>query len=424
MKRFLRILLGLALLVAVASCGRPPATPTPIPAGTIVVKIGFTTSMTGAYANESTSQTNGIKLWIQNVNDAGGIRLSSGETIRFAFKTYDDQSDAVQADALYKKLVNEDNVDFLFGPYSSALTNAAAPIANLNGKVMISAGAASDVSFQRNLQTVYQIYTPASRYLTPALDIISTVDPAANRIAILYESDTFATSAALALSSALPSRGFHAVYMESYETGTTDFSSFIQKIAAANPDVVLGGGQAADGKAIAQELVQEKVTARMVVLLVSPSESSFSDIGISALGFLGPSQWELDSSYSTTNAIDSGTPFYGPSGPEFALAYRQAYNETPDYFAAGGYAAGLVLQRAIERAGTLNQDAIVKALNEMKIMTFYGTLQFDTSAKNHGLQVGHEMVYVQWQLDTSGNLVKRVVWPVNLAIAPLTYPKP
>ena len=422
MKRLLRLLLGGALLVTSAACARSPVTSTPTPEN--VVTVGFTTSMTGAYVNESTSQTNGIKLWVQHVNDAGGIRLASGDIITFTYKTYDDESDAAQADAMYKKLITEDDVDFLFGPYSSELTNATAPIANLNARIMISAGAASDLNFQRSFRTVYQVYTPASRYFTPALDILSAVDPDANRVAIVYESEAFATVAALSVSNALPSRGFHTVYMESYQTGITDFSSFVQKIAAAKPDVVFGGGHSGDGKAIAQELVRQGVTAKMVVLLDSPSQLTFSSLGVSAIGFMGPSQWEADSFYTTANVHTGDAPFYGSSGMEFALAYHQAYGEPPDSFAAGGYAAGLVLQNAIERANTLNRDEIRLALDNTNIMTFFGALQFDTIEKNHGLQSGHEVVYVQWQLDSSGNLVKRVVWPVNLAIAPLTYPKP
>lgn len=422
MKPLLRLLLGLALLVSAAACARPPATPTPTPEN--VITVGFTISENGAYANESKSQANGIKLWVQRVNDAGGIRLANGQVITFAVKTYDDKSDAVQADAMYKKLVNVDHVDFLFGPYSNELTNVAASIANQNGKIMISAGAASDLIFQRNFRTVYQVYTPASHYLIPALDIISTVDPDSNRIASLYESEAFATLAALSASNELQVRKLYTIYTESYQAGTTDFSSFVRKIADAKPDVILAGGHTDDGKAIAQELVRQGVNAKMVVLLDSASQPKFSDIGVSAIGFIGISQWEADSFFTSANVREGGPAFYGTSGTEFTLAYHQAYGVTPDSFAAGGYAAGLILQYAIEQAGTLSPDKIQAALDNMNIMTFFGVLQFDITEKNHGLQKGHEVVYVQWQLDPSGNLVKRVVWPISLAIAPLTYPKP
>jgi ABC-type branched-subunit amino acid transport system substrate-binding protein len=422
MKRFLRLPLGLILLVAAAACTQPTATPTPTPED--VVTVGFTTSETGVYANESLRQANGIKLWVQQVNDAGGIRLANGQFIKVAMKTYDDASDPLQADAMYKKLIANDDVDFLFGPYSSELTNPAAAIANQNGRILISAGAASDIGFQRNFKTVYQVYTPASRYLVPALEIISAVDSDARRLAFLYESETFATIAALSISNELQSRNLFTIYTESYRTGTTDFSSFVQKIGAVKPDVILAGGHTDDGKVIAQELARQGVTAKIIVLLDSASQPAFSSLGASAIGFMGPSQWEPDSFYTTANATMDGLAFYGTSGTEFNLAYQQTYGAPADSYAAGGYAAGLVLQHAIEQAGTLNRDDILAALDDTNILTFFGRLQFDTSTKNHGMQIGHEVVYVQWQLDTAANLVKRVVWPVDLANAPLTYPKP
>ena len=422
MKRFLRLPLGLILIVAAAACTQPNATSTPTPED--VITVGFTTSETGVYADESLRQANGIKLWVQHVNDAGGIRLANGQFIKVALKTHDDASDPLQADAMYKKLAADDDVDFLFGPYSSELTNPAAAIANQNGKILISAGAASDIGFQRNFKTVYQVYTPASRYLVPALEIISAVDPGANRLAFLYESEAFATIAALSISNELQSRDLFTIYTESYRTGTTDFSSFVQKIGAVTPDVILAGGHTDDGKAIAQELARQGVTAKIIVLLDSASQPAFSSLGASAIGFMGPSQWEPDSFYTTANVAMGGPAFYGTSGTEFNLAYQQTYGEPADSYAAGGYAAGLVLQHAIEQAGTVSRDKILAALDDTNILTFFGRLQFDTGTKNHGLQIGHEVVYVQWQLDPAGNLVKRVVWPVDLANAPLTYPKP
>jgi branched-chain amino acid transport system substrate-binding protein len=425
MKRSFRsflMLLTLTAVLASTACVQPAETASPAPGS--VVTIGFTTSLTGKYTRESADQTNGLILWIEQTNEAGGLRLANGEIVTLAYKTYDDQSDSAQTEAMYRKLVLEDKVDFLVGPYSSGLTNAATPVANLYRAILISPGAASDSSFQRNYTTVYQIYTPASRYLTPALDILSTLDPAAQRIAILHESDSFATTAALSIAPDLQAGGFSTVYAESYPTGTTDFGPFVQKIAAAQPDAILAGGHAADGVLLARELADQGVEAKLITLLISPAEPSFGDLGAAALGIMGPSQWEPDAAYSSISAFDAGLPWYGPTVPEFILSYQQAYGKDPTYFAAGGYAAGLVLQHAIENAGTLSPDLVLVALDSTNMATFFGRLQFDTSAKDHGLQIGHEMVYVQWQQDTSGAMVKRVVWPVNLATAPLLYPIP
>ncbi len=109
--------------------------------------------------------------------------------------------------------------------------------------------------------------------------------------------------------------------------------------------------------------------------------------------------------------------WYGPTVAEFVEAYKKKYNsEEPSYHSAGGYVAGLILQAAIEKAGSIDTDKVKKALDDMNLMTFYGALKFDTTKENHGLQIGHEMVYIQWFKD-KGAFVKQIVWPEAAASA-------
>jgi branched-chain amino acid transport system substrate-binding protein len=425
MKRNLALfanLIALSMILISSAC--LPTTAQEMPSDNVLT-IGFTTSMTGEYFDESTSQTNGYKLWINQINEAGGIRMSNGVMVTLDYKTYDDQSDPRQAAAMYEKLILEDRVDVLFGPYSSSLTETTAPLANQYGKIYISAGAASDNSFKRYYQTVYQIYTPASLYLTPTLSLLSTVDPESKRLALLYEGETFASSAALSIWTQLQAQGFSAVYQESYKTGTTDFNTYVQNIKAAQPDAILaGGGRIEDGMLIVRELDRQNVDVKFNVLLLSPCEDSFADLGNKAMGIICPSQWEFEMSRNPITVAESGESWFGPTSPEFIQAYQQAYGEEPTYYAAGGYAAGLTLQNAIETTHSINQRLMVVALDKTDMTTFFGRLKFDNYQISHGRQIGHEMVYVQWQRNTDGELVKRVVWPVNMATAPLLYPIP
>lgn len=100
--------------------------------------------------------------------------------------------------------------------------------------------------------------------------------------------------------------------------------------------------------------------------------------------------------------------------------YAKLYGETPGYHAAGGFAAGLVLQKAIEDAGCLKSSKVIGALEKMDIMTFYGRIKFDRG-DYYGRQIGHEMVYLQWQ-NKGGKLVKQVIWPKGAESANLIYP--
>jgi branched-chain amino acid transport system substrate-binding protein len=115
--------------------------------------------------------------------------------------------------------------------------------------------------------------------------------------------------------------------------------------------------------------------------------------------------------------------FYGPSSGEFTEMFVAEYGEDPSYHAAGGYVACLLLQKAIEDAGSLDSSAVRDALDAMDVVTFFGHMQFDTSPENHGLQTGHSMVYIQWQ-EKDGELVKEVVWPAEGATAETLYPLP
>jgi hypothetical protein len=83
----------------------------------------------------------------------------------------------------------------------------------------------------------------------------------------------------------------------------------------------------------------------------------------------------------------------------------------------------LILQNAIESSGSLDTQSIQAALDKMNISTFFGRIQFSAAVADHGLQIGHSMIDIQWQQDTSGKLAKQVVWPLGGATAKVLYPK-
>jgi ABC-type branched-subunit amino acid transport system substrate-binding protein len=136
------------LLGACAASGEAPPTPRN---SEIRVTIGFTVSQTGNLNVESTRQANGLNLWMKQVNDAGGIQLKDGSTVKFNAKYYDDESTKDRVQQLYTRLATKDNATFLISPYSSNLTDAAAVIAEQYGKIMVSTGAASDSTYKRGV---------------------------------------------------------------------------------------------------------------------------------------------------------------------------------------------------------------------------------------------------------------------------------
>jgi branched-chain amino acid transport system substrate-binding protein len=383
--------------------------------------IGFTTSQTGALNVESTRQKNGLQLWIDDVNKDGGIKLSDGTAVTFTAKTYDDESKGDRVQELYTKLINDDKADFLISPYSSGLADTSAVIAEQYEKIMITTGAASDATYKKGYMHVYQTYTPASRYLTGAADLLKKLDGSAKTIAIVHENDKFSTDVATALNDYATQQGYQIVVNEGYDSGTTDFAAFVNKVVAASPDAVMGGGHFADTSTFAKQLFDKGVKAKMIALLVAPPEPKFADIGDAAMGVIGPSQWEPTVKFSEDAAKSEGLTWLGPTVGDFVSRYKAAYNEDPSYHSAGGYAAGLILQAAMAAAGSFDPEKVRTAMDGLALETFFGLTKFDTSAEAHGLQVAHEMVYIQWQ-GSSGSLGKQVVWPEAAKTADAVYP--
>jgi branched-chain amino acid transport system substrate-binding protein len=447
------VLFGLLLVLALLAAQCAPATQAPAPAAPAeekpaateaqlaetpaatteeaetgeakTVVIGFTASQTGSLNVPSLRQNNGLQLWMDQVNEAGGVKLSDGTVVKFQAVSYDDESNKDRVQELYTRLATEDNADFLISPYSSGLTEAAAIIAEQYGKVMITTGAASDSTYKEGYTLVFQAYTPASRYLTGAVDLLAQVDPDAKQIAMVHENDNFSTDVVNAAKEYAESKGYEIVLFEGYDSETADFGPFINKIEAAQPDALMGGGHFQDGTTFARQLFDKQVPLSFVALLVAPPEPDFAEVGDAAVGIVGPSQWEPQAAFTPESAQTAGVEWFGPLGKEFVEAYEAAYNgEEPSYHSAGGYAAGQILQKAIQDADSTDTEAIKEALDKMDMQTFYGHVKFETSEEAHGLQIGHDMVYIQWQKDGADNLKKEVVWPLEGATAETLYPKP
>ncbi len=408
-RKSLFLIFGLAVLGLVLALFTQPSPSAAAETKTVV--IGFTASQTGKLNVEGMRQINGLNLWVEQVNADGGVKLPDGTTVKVAAKFYDDESKKERVQELYTKLISGDKADFLISPYSSGLADAAAVIAQQYNKIMITAGAASDSTYKKGYTLIYQAYTPASRYLTGAIDILAKLDPKAKKVAIINEKDKFSTDVVNALKAYAEGKGYQVVLFEGYEPGTTDFAPFINKIPAG-VDAVMGGGHFADTTTFAKQLYEKKVNTKMIALLVAPPEPKFAELGEACISVIGPSQWEpLAINYNPETAKRLDIEWFGIGVDEFTTAYKTKYKEDPSYHSAGGYVAGLILQRAIEKSGAADTAKVKAALDAMDILTFYGRIKFDTSPKAHGLQIGHDMIYTQWQKDAKGKLTNQLVWP-------------
>ena len=375
------------------------------------ITVGFTVSKTGSLNVDSLEQYRGFELWRDQTNAAGGIK-AGGKSYQVQLVSYDDESNSKRVQQLYTRMILQDKADFLFSPYSSSLTATAAIVTEQYGKIMLTTGAAEGKTYTLGNHYLFQMFAPGSEYLKGPLDALKAKDPKAS-VAFVYEDASFSNSCVDPAKDYARQIGVNVVFSERYAPNTTDFSALTDKVIASKATVLLGGGHYADGSTLAKQLYEHKVPLKMTTLLVAPDSDKWTELGDAGVGVIVPSQWEPQVSIKAQ---------YGPSGADFAKSYKTKYSSEPSYESAGGYAAGLVLQRAIEKAGGIDTAKVADVLNATDVTTFYGRTKFAIAANEHGLQVGHAMVLAQWQKDKSGKMVKEVVWPVANKSADLKYP--
>ncbi|MGB6733300.1 MAG: ABC transporter substrate-binding protein, partial [Xanthobacteraceae bacterium] len=232
------------------------------------------------------------------------------------------------------------------------------------------------------------------------------------KIAMVYSDDPFSKAVLTAAKQQALAAGFQVVMDESYSPSTTDFGPIVNKIISSNADAFMGGGHYSDGATLARQMHDQKAGMKWISILVAPADDKFGELGPSALGVTVPSQWEQQVNYK---------PQFGPTTAEFAKAFQDKFHAKADYHAASGYTSGVVLQHAIEQAGSIDPEKVTAALNAIDITTFFGHIKFMTDPGHHGLQAEHKMVLAQWQ-NIDGKLGRQVVWPLEAKSAELLYP--
>ena len=368
----------------------------PLPAGAQTpIKIGASMSVTGTYAKPGSYQKEGYDICIDELNGKGGLLGRKVELV-----IYDDQSQPATAVKLYEKLITEDKVDAVMGPYSSAVSEAVANVTEKYKKVMVAPLAATTSIFKKGRKYIFMVITPAENYLDGLIDMAAK--RGLKTVAIIHEDTLFPKASAAGTAEAAKKRGMQVVLQEAYPKGNTDFSALLVKIKAANPDVIAAGTYFDDAVAITRQMKELNVNPKMFGLTVGGDLPEFYDLLKQNAEYVyGSTQW------------DESLPY--PGQKEFLAAYTKKFKHEPSYHAAAGYAGCLIYGEAVKRAGTLDADKVREQLLKMEIKTAFG----DYKVEPDGFQVAHKMVMLQWQ---DGKRV--VVWPDDLASGKLRYPTP
>jgi branched-chain amino acid transport system substrate-binding protein len=388
------VILALAIVpVAVAEAQKP-------------IRIGASMSQTGSLAAPGQNMLRGYRLCVKHTNDRGGVL---GRRIELIVE--DDQSTGKTAAAIYERLITQDKVDVILGPYSSPITEVMADVPERHRMPMVVAGGAATSIFTRGRKYVFGIHSPAEAYLRGLIELAASRE--LKTVAVIYEDTLLQKSIGLGALEQARKRGLQVVLDESYPKGA-DFRAILGKVKAANPEVLAAASY--ETVTVTRLLKELGINPQMFGGTVEVAFPRFYEtLGRDGEFVYGASQWEPDLVTLRAGGLIPIARQY-PGAREFVESYRREFSDAElSYHSAQGYGGCQVLMEAIRRAGSLESEKLRNAILKLDFNTVFGAFKVDP----RGLQIAHRNVLFQWQ---EGRKV--IVWPEELAPGKPRFPTP
>lgn len=337
------------------------------------IKIGAALALTGAVSKEGKLLKDGYDVWIEHVNKQGGI-LVGGKRYRVELVYYDDESNAQTGAKLTEKLLTEDKAQFILGPFSSPITMQTSLIGEKYRVITIAPLANSDAIYERGFKYVFSVLPPATKYMKLLLDMAARLDPKPRTVAIMALNNPFGLLAAQGAQDHAKAIGFDVVYSEKYPAQSNDVSAFLTQIKAKNPDIVIASSFFQDALLITKQAKELRLCPKILAFTVGPALPDFAK----SLGkdgeYIYGSEWWLP------NMGWKGRDF--GSTRDYAKLIQARFGYEPGYHTASGTASGLLLQMAIEKANSLETDAVRQALLGLDAETFWGPIAWNEKGVN------------------------------------------
>jgi branched-chain amino acid transport system substrate-binding protein len=321
-------------------------------------------------------------FWVKVVNAEGGIYVKEyGKKLPVELKVYDDKSDIGTMTRVLEKLIMEEKVDFIFAPWSTAFTFAAAPIANKHKYILMcnGAGAMKLKDFSADLPYYFQTLNFAETQVPVLVDILEELG--VKRVAIMAQDDLHGVENNQAAVPALKERGFEVVMEKTYPIGVKDLSTLLKQAKSLNADAFIGFSYPGEVMLVTGQALSLGIDFKVFGFTVGPAFTFYTDaFGPAAEGVIGGGAWNEKSS---------------PGAKKFSERFKEVMGQPMgNYWGALYWHSALQhFQQSIEKAGTLDQKKIRDIMATEKFDTALGPFWYD----ERRIVVNHPGEWGQWQ---------------------------
>ncbi len=391
-----------ALAFGVATAGLLLAAPTGAKAADEIV-LGSAISFTGKYSTNGIHAKNGYNLGVKRVNEMGGVKVG-GKAYQMKIIYYDDESTPLRTAQLAERLINQDGVKYILGPYSSATTKAIAPVTEKYKIPMVEAEGAARSLFTQGYRYIFCVISTSEQYLASSIALAAELaekngkKPSDVKVAMAFENDPFSLDVRAGVIDDMKKFGMKAVIDDKLPRDLSDMAATLTKVKAVKPDLLLVSGHSKGAATAARQIKEMKIDVPMIAMTHCEAAKVITKFGASTNGFLCPTQWAETLSYKDK---------YFGTAADYDKLFKKTYDgyKNVPYQAAQATAAVLVWKDAIERAQSLDTEKVRDALAATDMQTFYGNIKFAKEGNN----VAKPMVLRQIQ-DGKLNVVAPSKW--------------
>jgi branched-chain amino acid transport system substrate-binding protein len=372
------------------------------------ILIGTSLSLTGDFSADGQAFQRGYNLWASYINSHGGLL---GRQVKMVY--LNDQSSPTTVVTNYTKLIAQQKVNFVFGPFSTLLTVPAAKVAARYGYAFPEGAGGGPAVYALNLPNVFSVSPPVADQLVPFANWVASL-PASERpktAAYPQVNDPFADPMTETAQAILQKAGVKTVYSKVYPAENPDYKAGADAVAATNAQlVIVGSVDVPTVTAFIQAFEQQHYNPKIFASTAGPDQGAafLKSIGAkNAPGIMVPNGWYG----GETNALSQA----------MVKAYIAKYGGTSSDInadVAEGYSVGETLAAAVAATKSLDNTKVTHYLHSgVTIQTVQGPAKF----ASNGMNVVASKYIFQWQ--TGSKFVQ--VLPSNATgSVPIVNPKP
>ena len=344
------------------------------------ITLGSALSLTGKYATNGLHTQRGYDFAVDRINSTGGVMVG-GKSYKLTVKYYDDESTPARGAQLAERLIQQDGVEFMLGPYSSGMTKAIAPVSEKFGVPMIEAEGASRSLFTQGYKYLFAVLSTTDLYLPGAVHFAadqkkSIGKPASDaRVAMAFEGDPFSMDIRAGLVEMINDYGMKLVIDDQLPADLSDMSTTLTKVKALKPDILIVSGHSKGAATAARQIDEMKINVPIIAMTHCEAAKVHEKFPNASTGFLCPTQW--------VPGIDKKDSMFGSAADwnrDFKAAHP-SYSSVP-YQSAQASAAVYVWKEAFEAANTFDKKAVRDAIAGVEMQTFYGDVKFGPDGNN------------------------------------------